>query len=576
MMFEKKVLLKEQTLAEMLDFSMQTYADEPFVGFVGKTALTYGEVGEKVATLQLILEELGIKAGDRVALLSENMPHWSVVYLAVTSMGAVIVPILPDFHENEVHHILRHSQAKAVFASSRQEDKITTENTPDLAYIFNTDELALVQSITSKFSDFKAKSDENFAQLKTRVMKLAGVKEDKKTNRPKEDDIAAILYTSGTTGQSKGVVLEHKSLVFEAVSAQTLIDLDPSDKFLSVLPLAHTLECSLGFLTPMLRGASVHYVEKVPTPRILVEAMGNVKPTYMLTVPLIIEKIYKNRIQPNFNKNIVIKTLYKIPFVRKKLNRIAGKKLYETFGGRLKFFGIGGSRLSPHVESFLQEAEFPYAIGYGLTETAPLLAGAIPGHTRVGSTGPAIDGVELKIVKQEGSTEDGEILARGPNVMRGYYKDEARTKEVLDDEGWFRTEDLGYFDSDGYLFISGRSKNVIIGAGGENIYPEQIESVINSHDLVSESLVYEHDGKVAALIYLDYEKIDAKYSVAKTADSKMHENIATLLETIRVESNTKVSAYSRVTSVMEQSEPFVMTPTKKIKRFLYTKKGLDK
>lgn len=572
-MFEKKVILKEKTLTELLEYTLAHYADEPFVSFVNDTPLSYHEFGEKVASLKVILKELGVKAGDRVALLSENMPNWSVVYLSVTSMGAIIVPILPDFHENEVHHILRHSEAKVVFASYRQEEKVTTENIPALGYIFNTDSLHLVETISSKVATLKAKSGETFAQLKARALDLAGVVEEhpKEHYRPKADDIATILYTSGTTGQSKGVVLEHKSLVFEAESAQTLIDLEPKDRFLSILPLAHTLECSLGFLTPMLRGASIHYVQKVPTPRILVEAMGSVKPTYMLSVPLIIEKIYKNRIQPNFTKNIAIKSLYKIPFVRRKLHRIAGKKLLETFGGELKFFGIGGSRLSPHVEAFLQEADFPYAIGYGLTETAPLLAGAVPGHTRIGSTGPAVEGVELKIVKQEGSHEDGEILARGPNVMRGYYKDEVRTKEVLDDEGWFKTEDLGYFDADGYLFISGRSKNVIIGPGGENIYPEQIESIINEHELVAESLVYEKEGKVVALIHLDYEKIDAMYEGATTADSKMHDTIEALLESIRVESNSSLSAYSRVQSCMEQSEPFVMTPTKKIKRFLYTK-----
>lgn len=574
-MYEKKVILKEQTLAALLEYSVTHYAKEDFVGFVGGKMLTYAAFGEKVEALKIILKELGVKAGDRVAMLSENMPNWSVVYMSVTSMGAIIVPILPDFHENEVHHILRHSEAKVVFVSSRQEEKVATDNVSELEYIFNINELELIENVSSKMATFKAVSGETFLQLKKRVMDLTGIKSKEKQHHIKAEDIATILYTSGTTGQSKGVVLEHKSLVFQATISQTLIDLEPADRFLSILPLAHTFECSLGFLTPMLRGASISHIEKVPTPRILIDAMAKVRPTYMLSVPLIIEKIYKNRIQPNFNKNFAIKTLYKIPFVRKKLHKIAGKKLLQSFGGELKFFGIGGSRLSPHIEAFLHEAAFPYAIGYGLTETAPLLAGAVPGFTRIGSTGPAIEGVELKIVKKEGSSEDGEILARGPNIMRGYYKDEARTKEVLDDEGWFHTEDLGYFDEEGYLFISGRSKNVIIGAGGENIYPEQIESIINEHELVAESLVYEKDTKVVALVYLDYEKIDSMYAVAKTADSKMHERIETLLESIRVTTNEQLSAYSRVSNVIEQTAPFEMTPTKKIKRFLYTKKPLE-
>jgi len=440
---------------------------------------------------------------------------------------------LPDFHKNDVHNILKHSEAKAVFVSQKYLPTIASSKDNDLDFIVKLDDLTLIN----------------------RLNKETPISSNK-TYIPKEDDLAALLYTSGTTGNSKGVMLSHKNLITNAMSAYEKVTITQDDVFLSILPLAHTLECTVGLMVPILHGSSVVYIDKTPTPSVLIKAFSIVRPTMMISVPLIIEKIYKNKVLPKFTSSFLMKNLYKMPFIRKQLNKIAGKKLIETFGGRLRFFGIGGAGISPYVEQFLKEANFPYIIGYGLTETAPLLAGSVLGETvKVKSTGTAMAGVELKIKNPDSKTGEGEIIAKSPSLMMGYYKDEKQTKEVMEN-GWFLTGDLGYIDNDGFLFISGRSKNVIIGSGGENIYPEQIEATINQNSLVLDSLVMQNkDGKLIAKINLDYEQVDT--------------DIEKLLENMRVEVNANLSSFSRMVKFVEEIEPFIKTPTKKIKRYLY-------
>jgi len=364
-------------------------------------------------------------------------------------------------------------------------------------------------------------------------------------------------------------MLSHKNLVTNAMSAYKNITITPEDTFLSILPLAHTLECTVGMIVPILHGADVVYIDKTPTPNVLIKAFGVVKPTMMLSVPLIIEKIYKNKILPNFTNSLLMRLIYKVPFARKKLNKIAGKKLIETFGGKLRFFGIGGAALSRYVEEFLKEAEFPYIIGYGLTETSPLIAGGRIGNAiKIGSTGQLMVGVEVKIKDKNPQTSEGEILVKSPSVMLGYYKDKEQTVEVMEDD-WFKTGDLGYIDDDGYLFISGRSKNMILGPGGENIYPEQIEAIINQQESVLDALVIEKDGKLIARIHLDYELLDKMFKANKIPENEVKEKINNLLESMRKEVNAQLASYAKITKFIEQIEPFVKTPTKKIKRYLY-------
>ncbi|MCV6607573.1 MAG: AMP-binding protein, partial [Campylobacterales bacterium] len=322
-------------------------------------------------------------------------------------------------------------------------------------------------------------------------------------------------------------------------------------------------ECSIGFLIPLIYGSQIQYIEKPPTPKILVDALGKVRPTFMVSVPLIIEKIFKNKIYPNLTKNIALRTAYKVPMIRKKLHKVAGKKLIETFGGRLHFFGIGGAKISAQVEAFLDEADFPYTIGYGLTETSPLLSGTVAQYRRLRSAGTMLHGLEYRI------NENKELVVKGPNIMMGYYKDEERTKEVLED-GWFNTGDLGVIDQDGYLFIEGRSKNVIVGPSGENIYPEQIESKLNDYEFVLESVVYLDSNRLQARVHLDYEKLDEKFNTDNVPDSQVEQKIQELLEEIRIDLNESVSSFSKIMKFIEQREPFVKTATKKIKRYLYT------
>ncbi len=551
------------TLKALFEYSIENYGDKLAMCVVDEEGMNYTEFGEKVKEVQSMLLNYGIRKGDKVAIYSTNTPNWPVVYFAVTTMGAVIVPILPDFHTSEAMHIAEHAECKAAFVSQKLFDTMLDEiQPPEMHLLVVLDDLTILEQLSTRTNVEKA-IQKGGDHLSKAMEKLG-----KESYEVGEEDLAAIIYTSGTTGSSKGVMLTHKNLTFDATAGQYLVDIFPEDRFLSILPLAHTYECTVGMIIPILNGASIYYITKPPTPSILIKAMGKVHPTFMLSVPLVIEKIYKNKIQPNFQKNFLIRGLYGIPFVRKKLNKIAGKKLMETFGGAIKFFGVGGGGISPHVEFFLREAGFPYCIGYGLTETAPLLAGTNPSITKYKAIGPIIPGVEseLRDVNPDGS---GTLWVKGANIMRGYYKDPEKTAEVIDEKGWFNTEDIGYFDEDGYFFMSGRAKNIIVGASGENIYPEQLEAAINAHELVADSLVYDDNGTLAARIYLDPEKLDAHFGVTSSSETKMHSKIEKLLEEIRVGVNEKVSSFSRIRKVIEQHEEFVKTPTKKIKRYLY-------
>ncbi len=554
---ESKVSLDKLTLKDLLESSVQKYSNSvAFKTLDGSCELTYQEFGSRVSSLQQELKDSGVKSGDRVVLCSENMPYWGVVYFAVTTMGAVIVPILPDFHANEIRHIILHSECVAIFISQRLRDALDHDSMSGVATLFCTNDL---------------KKDSSFTLDESRLQKLRSAMKkeivDKKSIS--EDDLCAIIYTSGTTGSSKGVMLTHRALTFQALATDTIFEMKHSDRLLSILPLAHTYECSIGFLAPFANGSSVTYIDKVPTPKVLIGAMAQVKPTIMLSVPLIIEKIFKNRVLPNFQKNFIIRALYKIGFVRKKLHTIAGKKLIDTFGSELGLFGIGGAPLSPFVESFLQEASFPYCIGYGLTESAPLLTGEAPFSGRLGSVGRVLDGVEIRF-EDVNSAGEGTIWVRGPNIMLGYFKAPEKSAEVLDSEGWLNTEDLGYLDDDGYLFISGRSKNMILSASGENIYPEQIEAIVSENTLVEDVLVYAQEKQLIAKVFLSYEKIDEKIGIKNLTESQAKAKVEELLESIRVEANGRVSKFSKITKVIEQKEEFVKTPTKKIKRYLYT------
>jgi len=540
-----------QTLTLPASFSntLHRHGDRNAMALVGGEILTYRQLHSKIQEVIITLKDLAIVPGDRVAILSTNMPNWGVAYYAITFMGAVAVPLLPDFHVLEIENILMHSGSKVIFVSEGLQQKVSQVKP------------GLLQSVIriENFSRIGMAEEAQNSQVESDV------------NPPvSENDLAVIIYTSGTTGKSKGVMLSHRNLCFTAIKSGRVQEISEHDRFLSILPLSHTYENTIGLILPMLKGACVYYLGKVPTPSVLLPALNEVRPTIMLTVPLIIEKIFRNKIQPAFSGNFLMRGAIRVPFLRKKLNQAAGKKLMKTFGGELKFFGIGGAKLNRTVEKFLIEAKFPYAIGYGLTETSPLLAGFNPKQARLQSTGPAIEDIELIIHEPDPATGEGEIWARGPNVMMGYYKEPELTAEILTPDGWLKTGDLGVFDKDRYLYIKGRLKNMIVRAGGENIYPEEIESVINNFRHVVDSLVIEQKGKLVALVHFNREEIEERYSHMR---QEIINYVEHKIEELRLELqqyvNHRVNKFSQVQLVVIQPEPFEKTATQKIKRFLY-------
>ncbi len=530
--------------------------------------ITYADLKNQVDRLRAFLQDQGVEQGDRVAIIGENSPNWGIAFITVTSMGAVAVPILPDFHTSEIHHILRHSESKAVFISERFFHKIEDFNLDIFTVVVLLDDFSIIGSDTSKATLKKllAEGGKELKKIKTIVLRMAGIIPD----QVNEDALASIVYTSGTTGHSKGVMLSHKNLISDAVATTDIVTVTDKDRMLSILPLAHVYECTLGLILPVMMGASVYYLRKPPTAAIMIPALASVKPTIMLSVPLIIEKMYKSRIAPEISGKRLVRLLYRFPLLRKRINRIAGKKLLAVFGGSLKTFCIGGAALSSEVEKFLREAGFPYAVGYGLTETSSLVAGTNARRTRFRSTGQAIPGVEIKIDQPDPNSGEGEILVRGNTIMQGYYHDQERTAEAFAPGGWFRTGDLGVIGTDQYLYINGRLKNVIVGPSGENIYPEAIESIVNRSDIVLESLVFQDEGSLAARIHLDYEKLDIEFAEKHLTETQIQEHIEALLEDVRKQVNAQVSTFSRLSRVIEQTEPFEKTPTQKIKRYLYT------
>ncbi|MGC1390046.1 MAG: AMP-binding protein [Bacteroidales bacterium] len=540
------------TFPEMFNETLRKFGKHNAYAFVGEEPKTYETVNREISALIAFLEKIGICRGDKVAILSLNMPNWGIAYFSITFMGAVVIPILPDFSNTEVSNILEHSGAKAIFISNSLLSRIEGFRSEDLKTTILIEDFSLINS-EDDCHKFESSALPN------------------KDYNVEEEDLASIIYTSGTTGRSKGVMLTHKNISFNALKGRGIQSIDEYDRFLSVLPLSHSYENTLGLILPMLCGSCVYYLRKPPTPSVLLPALAEIKPTMMLTVPLIIEKIYFNKIMPAFRENIILKLLYKIPLLRKKLNAAAGKKLLKIFGGELKFYGIGGAKLNKAVEKFLIEAKFPYAIGYGLTETAPLLAGSNPQKAVFESTGPAIEGVELMINNPDKKTGEGEIWARGQNVMKGYFKEPEMTKEVLTHDGWFKTGDLGAFDRNNNLFIKGRLKNMIVGASGENIYPEEIESIINNFRFVVDSLVVQQKGKLVALVQINIEEMEKKYQILKQDMTRQfEEKVDEVLSELQEYVNSQVNKFSQIQKVVIQPVPFQKTATLKIKRFLYT------
>jgi len=537
-----------KTLKDLLKYSTEKYSKNIMNSFVDGLPVSFKEFGEKVAILRKYLYSIGIKQGDKIALYTHNTPSYSVIYFAVTSIGAVIVPLLPDFSPLEVENILNHSESKAIFVSKRLHSKLDDTD-------LNLEHILFVENISEYYINNEIEYTE------TEII---------------PEDIASIVYTSGTTGKSKGVVLTHHNLVSQTKIVIKIEPVNETSIFLSILPLPHAYEGSLGFLLPMYGGATVYYMEKPPTPALLIPTVQKIKPTHILTVPLISEKIYKNNVLPQINSNVFFRNLYKTVIGRKLLNRIVGKKLYKMFGGNLVFFGVGGAKLDSITERFLYEAKFPYAIGYGLTETAPLLSAALTHNVKPESAGFKLEEVEMRVNDVDNSGI-GELWVKSPCLMKGYYKEKELTDSVITEDGWFKTGDLVKVNSSGRIYMKGRLKNVILTSTGENIYPEEIESVINNFKYVQESLVVEQKGKLVAMVKFNYDELEKQYNKIKDEVSdKIEDNyreIEKKIEELKLELqlyvNSKVNRFSQISAVIALTSDFEKTSTMKIKRYLY-------
>ena len=552
-------MIKLKTIYELLHTSVEKFSNNIAFTMFGGEDVTYREVMERVEQVQEMLLGAGLKPGDKVALLSSSMPNWGVCYFAVTTAGMVVVPLMPDFTGEELDSLLEHSESKALLVSDKLYTKLSKDSVAKLNIVIRTKNLSIISQT---------------------------VKEQGSKSIPQPEDLAAIIYTSGTTSKPKGVMLTHFNLASNASLCNILFPIREDDVTLSVLPMSHTYECTLGLLLIFSGGGRMTYLEKPPTPSVLLPALRKVRPTIFLIVPLIIEKVYNSQVKSKFTANKFISTLYGVGFIRRILHRIASKKLMKAFGGRIRFLGIGGSKLHIDTETFLHEGGFPYAIGYGLTETAPMAAGQIPGKCRIGATGPAMQGVQIRLDNVNPETGLGEVVINSPSVMQGYYKNPEATAEVFTKDGWFRSGDLGEFDKDGYLYIKGRLKNMIVGASGENIYPEDIESVLNTYAYVSESIVIEQDGHLVALVHYDSEAIERlknewmeRWEISrdkfKEKEREWEEKMEEMKKDLMKYVNSKVNRFSRISEIIEEKEEFVKTPSKKIRRFLYERRGKD-
>jgi long-chain acyl-CoA synthetase len=550
------------TLNYVVDSSCAKYKDLPAIGMALEEPLTYGTFHKRIYALAARLQKEGIRKGDHIAILSENSHNWGIAYLAIVRIGAIAVPILPDLPESDVHHILNEMQVKALFITQKQIEKIYERQNELTGFVVTLDDytadISIVPVIT--FATFLAEA----------IIAFEENPEDPAFPMVGEDDLASILYTSGTSGYSKAVMLSHKNLTANAYAASDLMDIPPGSVWLSILPMSHTYEFTCGFILPIICGGRIAYAGKTPTPAILQKICSQEKPFAIFAVPLVLEKIYKKRVLPQIEKSVALKLMCKVSVSRKLIYRKIGKKLIGFFGGNLKLMGIGGAALNPEVERFLNEANFPYLIGYGMTEASPLIAGGPAGDSSIaiGSTGKPISGVEVKIVHPDPESGIGEISICGANVMRGYYDDKESTEAVLSNDGWLLTGDLGRMDKRGNLHVCGRSKNVIVLPNGENVYPEAIEHKMNSYGWVLESLVVDNDGKLEAWVYPDYEFIDEQTS--GSSRSERREYMSKLLEDTRIELNTQLPKYSHLVKVFERREPFIKTATHKIKRYLYS------
>ena len=549
-------MIKERLIGYIEQSIRQNWSIEALSNFK-EPGLTYKQIAEQILRLHIFFSGTGIKEGDKIALVGRNSANWCIVYLATVTYGAVTVPILPDFKPEDLTNLINHSDAQLLFVDDKIFELLDNTKMPEITGVVSVDTFKMIISINEKvkeaFEAIEGKYAETYPDLKPDDIKFSDITNDK---------LAVISYTGGTTGFSKGVMITHNSLAANVRFAQNNMPLEPGDPLVSFLPLAHTYGCAFEFLFPFTYGCHITILSKTPSPQVIIQAFGEIKPRLILSVPLVIEKIFKKQLLPVINKP-AMKFMLAIPGINKILHKKIREKLTNTFGGRFHEIVIGGAAFNPEAERFFKKIGFRFTVGYGMTECGPLISYASWDTTKPGASGRPVDTLEITIDSSDPQKEIGEIILRGENVMTGYYKNEKATREIIDEIGWMHTGDLGIMDEEGNIFIKGRSKTMLLGPSGKNIFPEEIEAVINNMDYIAESLVISEENKLVALIYPDYETVKK--------DGISDEHLVKILEDTRKLVNERVPEYMVVNKFRIHPEEFAKTPKRSIKRFLYTK-----
>ncbi|MBR5375074.1 MAG: AMP-binding protein [Paludibacteraceae bacterium] len=540
----------ERSITEFWDLKAMT-------DYVAKTTFTYSQVGEEVAKLHILFDELHVQKNDKIALVGRNTPQWAITFLSAVTYGAIVVPILQDFHPNDVQHIINHSESKLIFLSDNQWEDLDESKFHSVRGVFS-------------ISDFRCLYQGPGETIQMTMKQLANKFKERYPNGLQKEDVhycdkddhevAVINYTSGTTGYSKGVMLTGDNLSSNMEYAATTNLVGKGYEILTFLPLAHAYGCAFDFLSQFVKGAHITFLNRIPSPKILLKAMEEVKPTVIFSVPLILEKIYKNNVLPKLNKTSM-KLAMSIPILSGKIHSEIKNALVKTFGGNFIELVIGGAALNKEVEEFLLKIGFPFSVGYGMTECGPLISLNRRGKYVPNSVGTVVSDMEIRIDSSDPENIPGEIQVKGRNVMKGYYKNEEATANSFTEDGWMRTGDVGVMDKNGYVFIKGRSKTMILGASGQNIYPEQIEAKLNNLPFVSECIVVQRSEKIVALVYPDFAAMDEMGIQRTDLDAIMDEH--------RKKVNEQLAAYERLSAIIIHPTEFEKTPKKSIKRYLY-------
>lgn len=548
-------MIKER-FVDYIEKSIRKNWELPALSDYRGESLTYADTANHILKFHLLFGRLGIKKGDKIALVGKNSARWCCVYLSVVSYGAVIVPILPDFKSDDIQSIINHSDAILLFSSDTFFQSIDPSKLPAIQGIISLNNYELFHTNSESFRSVVEHLDAEFVKNYPEGLKADNFILPFVGN----EELAVISYTSGTTGFSKGVMLQNNSLAANVRYAQENMPLLSGDPIVSFLPLAHSYGCAFEFLFPFSIGCHITILTKTPSPQIVTQAFQEVKPRLILSVPLVIEKIYKARILPKITK-FPLNYLLKVPLLNKLLHNKIKKTLVAVFGGNFAEIVIGGAPFNIEAEMFFKKIKLPFSVGYGMTECGPLISYAPWTVNKMGASGRKVDTLEVKVDSADPVKIAGEIILRGENTMTGYYKNPEATREIIDNEGWLHTGDLGLIDRDGFIYIKGRSKSLILGSNGKNIYPEEIESLINNKSFISESLVVHRDEKLVALIYPDNDSM-AAHHVSK-------DDLVNIFEQYRKEVNANIPAYMSVSRFEIHPEEFVKTPKRSIKRYLY-------